>query len=169
MPDRCRAPRRACSIQNLDRAEAVFIRNRRSSWSKMVREPYSPLSIIFDPRWMQMPTAIDYRLAIAGPPLAAIIFRADHPTTLPGIAVLRAQYLAPQCSTIFVLQFLFVCIAISVRLTLDFSIDPCYNDMECRCVGIGRRDRLKICYPRGCVGSSPTTGTKIARNNVSGD
>ena len=33
--------------------------------------------------------------------------------------------------------------------------------MKCRCVGIGRRDRLKICYPQGCVGSSPTTGTRI--------
>ena len=32
---------------------------------------------------------------------------------------------------------------------------------KCRCVGIGRRDRLKICYPQGCVGSSPTTGTRI--------
>ena len=31
--------------------------------------------------------------------------------------------------------------------------------MKCRCVGIGRRDRLKICYPQGCVGSSPTTGS----------
>ena len=30
-----------------------------------------------------------------------------------------------------------------------------------RCVGIGRRDRLKICYPQGCVGSSPTTGTRL--------
>ena len=27
-----------------------------------------------------------------------------------------------------------------------------------RCVGTGRRDRLKICCPRGRVGSSPTTG-----------
>ena len=25
--------------------------------------------------------------------------------------------------------------------------------------GIGRRNRLKICYPYGCVGSSPTPGT----------
>ena len=30
-----------------------------------------------------------------------------------------------------------------------------------RCVGIGRRDRLKICCPRGRVGSSPTTGTNM--------
>ena len=29
----------------------------------------------------------------------------------------------------------------------------------CRRVGIGRRGRLKICYPFGCVGSSPTAGT----------
>ena len=28
-----------------------------------------------------------------------------------------------------------------------------------RCVGIGRRDRLKLCCPPGRVGSSPTTGT----------
>lgn len=27
-----------------------------------------------------------------------------------------------------------------------------------RCVGTGRRDRLKICCPYGRVGSSPTTG-----------
>ena len=29
----------------------------------------------------------------------------------------------------------------------------------CRDGGIGRRDRLKICYPFGCVGSIPTLGT----------
>ena len=34
-----------------------------------------------------------------------------------------------------------------------------------RCVGIGRRGRLKICYPQGCVGSSPTTGTTIPTRN----
>ena len=31
----------------------------------------------------------------------------------------------------------------------------------CRDGGIGRRDRLKICYPFGCVGSIPTLGTKL--------
>ena len=29
----------------------------------------------------------------------------------------------------------------------------------CPCGGIGRRDRLKICYLKRCVGSSPTMGT----------
>ena len=38
----------------------------------------------------------------------------------------------------------------------------------CRCVGIGRRDRLKICYPQGCVGSSPTTGTITKYLSISG-
>ena len=35
-----------------------------------------------------------------------------------------------------------------------------YFTLLSRCVGIGRRDRLKICCPQGRVGSSPTTGTK---------
>lgn len=35
---------------------------------------------------------------------------------------------------------------------------------SCRRVGIGRRDRLKICYPQGCVGPSPTAGTILKRN-----
>lgn len=32
----------------------------------------------------------------------------------------------------------------------------CY---PCRCGGIGRRSRLKICHGQPCVGSTPTTGT----------
>ena len=36
----------------------------------------------------------------------------------------------------------------------------------CRCVGIGRRDRLKICYPQGCVGSSPTAGTIVTGSTI---
>lgn len=39
---------------------------------------------------------------------------------------------------------------------------------SCRRVGIGRRDRLKICYPQGCVGPSPTAGT-ILKLNTSKD
>ena len=36
-----------------------------------------------------------------------------------------------------------------------------YNrEVLSRCVGIGRRDRLKLCCPSGRVGSSPTIGTK---------
>lgn len=31
----------------------------------------------------------------------------------------------------------------------------------CLCGGTGRRDRLKICFPLGSVGSSPTRGTKF--------
>ena len=69
---------------------------------------HAAVTITFDPRWMQRPTTIDYRLTITGLLLAVIIFRADHPTALPGSTVLRAQHLAPQCSTIFALQFLFV-------------------------------------------------------------
>ena len=33
-------------------------------------------------------------------------------------------------------------------------------ELICRRVGIGRRDRLKICYPQGCMGSSPIAGSK---------
>ena len=45
-----------------------------------------------------------------------------------------------------------------------------YNIFElkiCRCAGIGRRGRLKICCQQWRVGSSPTTGTKIKKCNES--
>ncbi len=36
---------------------------------------------------------------------------------------------------------------------------PKFNILICRCAGIGRRGRLKICCQQWRMGSSPTTGT----------
>ena len=35
-----------------------------------------------------------------------------------------------------------------------------------RCGGLGRRDRLKIYYPKGCVGSTPSVGTNKINGSV---
>ena len=43
-------------------------------------------------------------------------------------------------------------------------LSPSYS--VSRCGGIGRRARLKIWYPKGCVGSTPSIGTNRSRNGV---
>ena len=48
-----------------------------------------------------------------------------------------------------------------VRRKLIYKMNKWWYNIKVlgRCVGIGRRDRLKLCCPPGRVGSSPTTGT----------